>query len=338
MPKHYIALIPAYKPSEVLMSLVYALYENMDVVVVDDGSGAAYSKLFHRCAKAAHVLYQEKNCGKGAALKTGLSFIAEHYGTKCVVVTVDADGQHAVAAALAVAKTADEHPNALVLGSRKFTGKVPLRSRFGNTLTRWVYRASSGVYLQDTQTGLRAFCGDMIVPLLSIPGERYEYEMNVLLSFAKQKIPMMEQEIETIYENNNASSHFDPIKDSIRIYSQILKFSASSFVGFLVDYLLYSLLVLLTDHLLFSNVCARVVSASVNFTLNRKFVFKSNSSLAKSAVKYFLLAVGILAGNTLLLSFFVNACGINLLVAKILTEVLFFLCSWILQKTVVFRR
>ncbi len=338
MAKKYIALIPAYRPSDVLVSLVCALKRDMDVVVVNDGSEASYSDVFHRCTGIADLLYHEKNIGKGAALKTGLSFIANRFGTDCVVVTVDADGQHTAADALAVAKMAEEHPNALVLGSRKFSGKVPFRSRLGNTLTRWVYLASSGVYLRDTQTGLRAFRGDLIAPLLRISGKRYEYEMNVLLSFAKQKIPIIEEEIETIYENNNASSHFDPVRDSVRIYSQILKFSASSFVGFLVDYSLYSFLLFLTDHLMLSNICARVVSASVNFTLNRHFVFRDNSSLIKSALKYFLLAVGILAGNTLLLSFFVKVCGINRLFAKLLTEALFFLCSWILQRTVVFRR
>ena len=94
--------------------------------------------------------------------------------------------------------------------------------------------------VHDTQTGLRAFRTELIPVLRDIPGERYEYEMNVLLRFARDKIRILEHEIETIYIDNNAQSHFDTVKDSVRIYKEIFKFSAFSFVGFLVDYSLYN--------------------------------------------------------------------------------------------------
>lgn len=41
--------------------------------------------------------------------------------------------------------------------------------------------------------------------------------------------------------NRTAGSHFNTIKDSYRIYKEILKFSASSFLGFLVDYGIYGI-------------------------------------------------------------------------------------------------
>lgn len=213
---------------------------------------------------------------------------------------------------------------------------APLRSRFGNTVTRLVYRLSAGVRVYDTQTGLRAFDSSLIPTLLAIPGERYEYEMNVLLFCAREKIRIIEQEIETIYINNNAASHFDTLKDSARIYKEILKFSAASLVGFFVDYALFSFLILLSGNLLVSNVVARAVSAGVNFTLNRWLVFKSRENLAKAAVPYFLLAALILAGNTAVLEILVNFCGFHELSAKILTELFFFFFSWVIQKYIIF--
>ena len=149
---------------------------------------------------------------------------------------------------------------------------------------------------------------------------------------------MCEHEIETIYIDDNAASHFNPFKDSLRIYKEIIKFSMSSFVGFLTDYAVYSLLVLSGVHLRLANVLARVVSATVNFTINRKFVFHSRETLWRAAVKYFLLAAAILVGNTVVLELLVRRCGIDQMIAKIITEVLFFLLSWLTQRLVVFKK
>ena len=203
----YIALIPAYQPTEILAKLVRQLYlSGFWVVLVDDGSGKTYQWLFDRCVPYAKVLHHEVNAGKGRALKTGLAEIIQHYDFSYVVVTVDADGQHCLEDVIAVCRIADRNPGALILGSRTLKERVPLRSRFGNTVTRLVYRISTGLNVHDTQTGLRAFHVSLIPVLLSIAGERYEYEMNVLLYCAREKIKIKEQEIETIYIDNNAAS------------------------------------------------------------------------------------------------------------------------------------
>ena len=91
---------------------------------------------------------------------------------------------------------------------------MPLRSNFGNHVTRFVFYVTTGCKLHDTQTGLRAFQDTLIPKLLMIPGERYEYEMNVLMYFAKSKEKIIEEWIETVYLEKNESSHFNPIKDS----------------------------------------------------------------------------------------------------------------------------
>lgn len=220
---------------------------------------------------------------------------------------------------------------------------MPPRSRFGNTITRCVYSLSTRLHIHDTQTGLRAFSGELLPVLLEISGERYEYEMNVLLEFARKGIHIEEIPISTIYFNNNDGSHFDTLKDSYRIYKEILKYSASSFICFLLDYALYSLFTVLTAglggiSLTVSNVTARIISASVNFMINRKLVFKSEKSVWKSAVQYFALAAAILAGNTFVLSLLVEQLGMNQFTAKLLTEILFFVLSWLVQRFVIFRR
>ena len=338
-----IALIPAFEPSDTLLTLVQELKDaRFGIVVVDDGSGKTFRGIFAEVGRFAQVLSHDTNMGKGKALKTGLSFISRHCSESSVVVTLDADGQHSLPDALKVTDTAVNNPGSLVLGRRRFCGNVPVRSRFGNCVTRFVYRIATGSGVHDTQTGLRAFTSEMIPFMLNVSGERYEYEMNVLLKCSTKKIPIKEVEIATIYIDGNSGSHFNAVRDSLRIYREIFKFAASSLTGFAVDYGLYSVLLIFTKSLgptvslPLSNISARVVSASVNYFLNKRFVFKSEDSFAKTAAQYFALAGCILAGNTLLLSLLVNFTGINEYVAKVLTEMTFFFASWAVQKFVIF--
>ena len=341
-----IALIPAYEPDEKLIRVAAELFqEGFEVIVVNDGSSDATWEVFARTRYFAKVLTHPENRGKGAALKTGLAYIQREFALPYTVVTVDADGQHQTADVLRVTEAAEggdsqvsgNGQRGLILGSRRFTGNVPLRSRFGNSITRLVYRMSSGAKVYDTQTGLRAFAGEMIPELLSIPGERYEYEMNMLLTLAKEKRPIKEVWIETVYLEKNASSHFDTVKDSARIYKEILKFSGASLISFLVDYVLYCILLGISGTLVFANIGARIVSGTVNYTLNRKMVFKSQTAVGKSALQYILLAAGILVCNTLLLEGLIRI-GANAFLAKILVEVLMFSVSYVIQHAVIFKR
>ncbi|MGE4277518.1 MAG: bifunctional glycosyltransferase family 2/GtrA family protein [Lawsonibacter sp.] len=339
-----IALIPAYEPGQQLMELLAHIQEQgWTTVVIDDGSSIACSGLFEQASRFAAVLIHPENRGKGRALKSGLQYIRNHFRSPYTVVTMDADGQHRIADAVRVCEAAERNPDALVLGSRGFRNKVPLRSRLGNTITRMVYETTTGLQVEDTQTGLRAFHSELIPMLMDISGERYEYEMNVLLECAKRNIPIREVEIETIYIDNNAGSHFNTLKDSFRIYKEILRYSASSFASFLLDYSLYSLLTVWTAglgnvSLPLSNVTARMISAGFNFTVNRRLVFKSERHVWASAAQYAALAAAILAGNTLVLSTLVTQYGMNPFGAKLLTELLFFTASWVVQRFVIFPR
>ena len=354
-----IALVPAYEPDTKMLTLIDELKtKGFEIVVVDDGSGADYEDIFEKAEQKAVVLTHNTNKGKGAALKTGLNYIYKYMaysetektatgtvrtsGKDSVIVTVDADGQHTPDDALRIAKISEAKNGALVLGSREFTGDVPARSMVGNTITRHVYSLATGVDIRDTQTGLRAFGRCMIPELLEIEGERYEYEINVLLELAREGRPIIEEDIETVYIEDNKSSHFDTIKDSFKIYKEIIKFSASSFIGFLIDYIAFAALMLTTGAaglahgLIISNIGARVLSSVANYSINRKLVFKSKAKVMTSALQYFLLAGIILIGNTIVLSTFTGTLGMNSMLAKVLTEMLFFFISWTVQKYVIF--
>ncbi|MGB8452146.1 MAG: glycosyltransferase family 2 protein [Anaerocolumna sp.] len=207
-----IAIIPAYNPDEMLLKTT--------------------------------PLNHEVNRGKGAAIKTALNYIENNESDIQGIVVLDADGQQRPEDALRLLDALHQNNSGLVLGVRQFSGKIPFRSLFGNTITKYIFRIISGKWVSDTQTGLRAFSKDLIPMLLKITGDRYEYEMNVLLKCAKNNILITEVTIATIYhDESNSCSHFRTIRDSVRIYSNLFAFSGTSFLSFLLDYILFFMLV-----------------------------------------------------------------------------------------------
>lgn len=216
-----IILIPAYNPDDDLINLLKQVNKDYDVVVVNDGSTNKY--VFDNISDFCHVISYKENKGKGYALKQGLKYIKNKYD-KFIVVTVDADGQHDLHDAYKLCDYVDTHDKFLVLGRRHWSKKDPLMNRIGNTITRHVFKRKTGLSIYDTQSGLRAFSNKIIEYMLGIKGNRYEYEMNVLLNLKKNNIDYHEIDIRTIYKDGNKSSHFKSIKDSYRIYKDIIKF------------------------------------------------------------------------------------------------------------------
>ena len=227
-----IILIPAYEPDDKLIKLVNDLSkEDFDILIIDDGSGLNYKNVFNKCEEHCNVISYEMNQGKGYALKTGFKYIKDNYKEEYIIVTMDSDGQHTIKDAKKLIDEIIINKDILVLGKRIRSEKTPIRSRLGNSITRFVYKFTTGLDVYDTQTGLRAFSNKLIDYMLEIEGNRFEYEMNVLLKCAKDKIIIREIVIQTIYIDNNSKSHFNGIKDSYRIYKNIIKFLLSSHKG-----------------------------------------------------------------------------------------------------------
>ena len=218
----HIILIPAFKPDEKLINLLKSIPKTFDVIVVDDGSKEAYHEIFNRCREYAHVISYQGNRGKGYALKTGLSYIENKY-QDYIIVTMDCDGQHKIEDAIKLCDYVETNPDTLALGRRTWNKETPLKSRIGNYITRRVYYHVTRLKIYDTQTGLRAFSNKLSDYMLNTPGNRYEYEMNVLLNLNNKNIKYHEIPISTIYFDKNRGSHFKIIKDSYRIYKAIFK-------------------------------------------------------------------------------------------------------------------
>ncbi|WP_422741549.1 glycosyltransferase family 2 protein [Micromonospora sp. WMMD754] len=224
-----IALVPVYRPGDRLPPLVadlVAALPGVCVLVVDDGSGpTAAAVLAEARARGATVLRRRVNRGKGVVLRTGFRYaLTDRPGHD--VVCVDADGQHRVDDVVRVADRM-RATGAATLGVRRFDGEVPARSRFGNATTRAAFRLATGRDVRDTQTGLRAYPAGMLGWLGTVPGDRFEYEMNVLLHAVRDGLPIEQVDIATRYHAGNSGSHFSALADSVRIYRPLVGFAAA---------------------------------------------------------------------------------------------------------------
>lgn len=335
--KKAVVLIPAYKPDERLIELTRELIgEGLRVMLVDDGGKEPFKHIFDACRElGAEVAVHAVNQGKGRALKTGINACLNTWPDLSGIVTADADGQHTPKDILRLIDALEQHPGTLVLGAREFTGDVPFKSRWGNKITRFVYALASGVHVSDTQTGLRALPKESLEQMITIDGEKYEYEMNVLLKLRDMHLGVTEVPIETIYINDNAGSHFNPVRDALRIYMVIFKYLFSSITSFVVDYLLYWLCLLLGFAPLISYALARIVSSQVNYHLNKHTVFSGRGG-RYSMVKYYALAVvqGTIGAG--LVQWLPNIIPIPASIIKIPVDIVLFCISYFIQRDFVF--
>lgn len=214
-------LIPAYKPDYLMIELLINLKkEGFDIVVVNDGSGDEYQEIFDEAKRYALVLHHPQNFGKGAALRFGFSYINLNANNHQYVITCDCDGQHSIKDILRIDDRLHETNN-VVFGCRKFDKSVPKRSRNGNFMSRLCRTLITKDYIGDDQCGLRGFPINLLFNLVSLQGDHYEYEMNVVCTLQIKKIKIEELPIETIYLDNNSSSHFKPNLDTFRIQRTI---------------------------------------------------------------------------------------------------------------------
>ena len=313
-----IIIIPAYKPDQNLISLIEQLqvYGQL-IIIVNDGSGPLYSPIFTQLEKLdfVKVLHHAVNLGKGQALKTAFNHFLTHYDSHCPgVVTADADGQHLAKDIHQVSEQLKQFPFALTLGVRTFKEGVPWRSRFGNNLTKMIFRLLIGQSLQDTQTGLRGIPREFLKSLLKTRSLGYDFELDMLISASKQKIKINEIAIHTVYKDANKSSHFNPLIDSLKIYFVFFRFLIFSIVSGLLDFFAFSAAL-----------------------LNKELVFRSKEKILPEALKYTLLCLVNLVFSYGLISSLIFL-GANVYASKMIALIGLFFANFAIQKLLVFAR
>lgn len=343
-------VVPSYNPDEKLEKVVEGLRNRgfHDIVVVNDGSDKDHLKPFENIESLCTVINHGENRGKGRAMKTAFSFCLESRKYTAGVITVDGDNQHHPDDVYACGEALLDNMDKLVLGCRDFSlPNVPFKSKYGNNITKTVFRLLCGLKISDTQTGLRAFPYSCLDEMIKIKGERYEYETNMLLETKNLDMEMVEVPIRTIYINDNESSHFNPIKDSIKIYGIILKFFANSIASTVIDLLLFYLFSLILSRgnleksivIYGATVFARILSSLFNYKMNRAHVFGQGNQW--SILRYYILCVCQMIVSASIVFAFSRLLGAESLlstVIKAITDTCLFFISFRIQKNWVFKR
>jgi len=335
-----VAIIPAYCPSPALPGIVRGLIASgrfQAIVCVDDGSPGEHAPVFRELRELGCVVIPHHcNLGKGAALKTGLNYMACNFPHSVGAVTVDADGQHLVEDCVRVGDRLIERRSSLVLGCRGFEGRVPLRSRVGNSISRAVVHLFGGVRISDTQTGLRGIPYAFIAPLLGLKSTGYDFELEMIMLTRTKNVPIEEVAIRTVYLDGNVRSHFNPVLDSLRVYFIFLRHSAVSITATLLDYAIFALLYLTWGNLAGSLIIARVSGGAYQFVLSRYFVFKSHGEIKSEFIKYGLLIFVMSALAVALTQYFSVTFGMNPFAVKVVVETLLYLFSFSVMNTYIF--
>lgn len=214
------AVIPTYQNAKTLLKVVADVHRVVDTVfVVDDGSNDGTAALLDKATgneRPEKVLTHPKNCGKGAALKTGLTY-ARQQGFRYAV-TVDADGQHRADDIPALLKAVEEEPDALAIGSRGLQHEnMPAKSTFANRFSNFWFALQTLQRLPDTQSGLRVY------PLRRLHGmhwmsARYEAELTLLVFSAWAGVKLLPVPVSVYYPpRDQRVTHFRPGRDFTRI-------------------------------------------------------------------------------------------------------------------------
>lgn len=335
-------LIPAFRPGPQLIALVEDLSGTavQHIIIVDDGSGLEFQKLFDECSTRpkVRILRHAANLGKGAALKTGIRYILDSITDCAGVVTADADGQHHPEDILRVAQSLERNPQSLILGARHFDNRVPARNRIGNIMIRGIARIVLGQSVSDTQTGLRGIPRKLLPHLVDIRSNGYEFELDMLIACKHHDCPIVEESIRTIYAPGNPTSHFNPLRDSMKISFVLFRFSMLSLLTALVDNVVFFFAYHNLASILASQSAGRFVAVLFNYPLARRAVFLSHQKHQTVFPRYILLVICSGAVSYGLIRLLTHELGINPMFAKVGAELLLFIANFALQRDFVFTR
>ncbi len=339
--KNIFIVIPSLDPEEDIMSkfITELQSEFENILVINDGSKDSHDKFFKSLEKKGiKVIRHYRNFGKGRALKNAFNYLLNEYKDIEGVITCDCDGQHSVKDIKKCAKSLLKNKNKLILGVRNFDKEnVPNKSKFGNKITRNIFKIFIGLTISDTQTGLRGLSKELMNKFLDLSGERYEYETNMLIACKNENIDIEEVEIETIYLNSNANSHFNPLRDSIMIYKLFMKYFLVSFSSFILDIILFTCIFNILDinsKVLAATILARVVSSIYNYIVNSNLIFKDMN--LKSLAKYYLIAIIVMLFSGCFVTYLYNLLNINIIIIKILVDTILGCINLLVQREFVF--
>ncbi len=217
----YCIIIPAYNAVATLPAVAAeALTCGAPLLVIDDGStdGTAQSV----SSLPLNLISHEKNCGKGAALRSGFDWMFLHGFTG--VVTLDADGQHDPTAISTLVATARRDDVDILIASRsvQFHEMAGLRS-WWNRFGVWCMNKKTGFEITDSQSGFRYYSARLL-RTLEFDAVGYHLEMEILMKAWRGGFRIASLPVAVRVADGRGTSHFRPVRDTWNICMTFLRY------------------------------------------------------------------------------------------------------------------
>jgi glycosyltransferase involved in cell wall biosynthesis len=218
--ERFCAAIPALNAARTLPAVLRAVRKQVEtVVVVDDGSSDETSRVASE--GGATVLRHDVNRGKGAALKTAFAWALERGFDG--VITLDADGQHLPAEIAKLVGARHGTGADLIIGGRShlFAQMLP-RRRNANRFSAWSIAKAAGTNVTDSQSGFRLY-SRRLLERVKLRSDGFAMESEVIVRSGRSGFHIITIPIELGFVDGLATSHYKPVKDTLRIAWTVLK-------------------------------------------------------------------------------------------------------------------
>ena len=204
-----IACIPAFNEEKNIFNLVNDVSKYVNsVIVCDDGS--TDDTVNEAKKSGAFVISNDKNLGKGAALKSLFDF-ARHSNAD-VIITIDGDGQFLPEEIPKLTKDIEDGKSDIVIGYRFETEKdMPSYRKIGNKVLDELSKKASNLNLRDTQSGFRAY-SKKAIEKIDFRHNGFVADSEILIDAATKDLTISEQHVTVLYNTGTRTSTQNPIR------------------------------------------------------------------------------------------------------------------------------
>lgn len=322
MNDNRIAIISLTTNNKEVTSLLQKLKEtNFHCIIICYGNQEKDRAFLETLAQYAKIYIS--NEGKGIVLKNALKHIKEKYRSNTLIVTLDGDGNNTCEDAIRICNEVMVERSALIIG-KKGSNKN-LSDKIINSVTKAMYKVTSGESITDAQSTLRAFSYNLIDFLLTVKGDKNEYEANVIFSCASHKIKIKEIDLDSEEAEIQKKNQLENIQESNKESTEKLKGMGINIEHFIIDYVLFAFLALFAgDHIIIANVFARCISVILKFNKERILKLELKEAFKEEVKKSCILLII----DTLFLLLINKIIHVPIFIAKIFTEILYALLSY----------
>lgn len=356
MAYNAVIVIPAYNPPASFADYIPRLADAgfHKIIVVNDGSRTDKLPVFMKIERTeAILLTHEENRGIGAALKTAMTYYLEHFqGQTDGIITLNSDRLTPVEDVVKMAQSLHNEQEmgsyAIVVGSRDFESHLVTDWDYRmNVVMKLIYHMLMGVRLADPMSGIFGIPDLRIQHCLDVTAEGYSYETAMLMSFEKigfLQVPIRYVSFEKGYEKVRRPG--DTFGIILTVIKKFIVYSITSLMASVVDIIMFTIFTTVTFRgnvlaILYGTVCARLISASVNYLLTKDFVFHFKSDKAqksaKSAGEFMVLSAAQCLLSALIVSLLNVLLGGSAVGLKVLTDCFLFFVSYKIQHKYIFK-